>query len=160
MEPPSSLKVTPPVGKDSVKEMKEFYKNYLYLVMLDTEPWEAFKKMCEAYEKGWTYYAPGSKKDQLEKRKRREIFNIGWLKPLQATCNADFMFLCQKATVSGPCEVQELYFEGHSRGGTDLSTNTLVYMAYKAKSRVSIQNALRWLHVDGHASCGKSGWLT
>jgi hypothetical protein len=42
----------------------------------------------------------------------------------------------------------------------DLTTNTLACMAYKAKSRISIQNALRWLHVDGHASCGKSGWLT
>jgi hypothetical protein len=33
-------------------------------------------------------------------------------------------------------------------------------MVHKAKSRVNIQNALRWLHVDGHASCGKSDWLT
>jgi hypothetical protein len=41
---PSSLKVIPPFGKDSVKEMKEFYKNYLHLIMLDAEPWEAFKK--------------------------------------------------------------------------------------------------------------------
>jgi hypothetical protein len=70
------------------------------------------------------------------------------------------MFLCQKATVSGLDEVQDLYFEGHSRGGMDLTTNTLTCMAYKAKSRVSIQNAFRWLHVDGHASSGKSGWLT
>jgi hypothetical protein len=157
---PNSLKATPPFGKDSVKEMKEFYKNYLHSVMLDAEPWEAFKKMCEAYEKRWTYYAPGNKKEQLEKGKRRETFSIGWLKPLQATCNADFMFLCQKATVFGLEEVQELYFEGHSRTGADLATNTLACMAYKAKSRVSIQNALRWLHVGGHASCGKSGWLT
>jgi hypothetical protein len=157
---PSSLKVIPPFGKDSVKEMKEFYKNYLHPVMLDAEPWEAFKKMCEAYEKGWTYYAPGSKKDQLEKGKRQETFSIGWLKPLQATCNTDFMFFCQKATVSGPEEVQELYFKGHLRGRADLTTNTLACMAYKAKSRVSIQNAFRWLHVSGHASSGKSGWLT
>jgi hypothetical protein len=45
------MKVLPPAEKDSVKEMKEFYKNYLHLVMLDAEPWEAFKGMCKAYEK-------------------------------------------------------------------------------------------------------------
>jgi hypothetical protein len=45
---PSSLKVAPPLGKDSVKEMKEFYKNYLHPIMLEAEPWEALKKMCEA----------------------------------------------------------------------------------------------------------------
>jgi hypothetical protein len=99
------LKVAPPLGKDSVKEMKEFYKNYLHPIMLEAEPWEALKKMCKAYEKGWTYYVPGSKKDQLEKGKRKETFTIGWLKPLQATCNADFMFLCQKATISGLDEI-------------------------------------------------------
>jgi hypothetical protein len=139
--------------------MKEFYKNYLHPIMLEVEPWEALKKMYEAYEKGWTYYALGNKKDQLEKGKRRKTFSIGWLKPLQATCNADFMFLCQNTTVSRLDEVQELYFEGHSRGGIDLITNTLACMAYKAKNRISIQNALRWLYVDGHISSRKSGWL-
>jgi hypothetical protein len=79
---PSILKVLPPAEKDSVKEMKEFYKYYLHLVMLDNEPWEAFKGMCEVYEKGWTYYVETSKKDKSEKCKRRETFNIGWLKPL------------------------------------------------------------------------------
>jgi hypothetical protein len=34
------------------------------------------------------------------------------------------MFLYQKATVSGPDEVQELYFEDHSKRRTDLATNT------------------------------------
>jgi hypothetical protein len=33
-------------------------------------------------------------------------------------------------------------------------------MAYKAKSRVSIQNDLRWLQVNGHAFSNKAGWLT
>jgi hypothetical protein len=56
-------------------------------------------------------------------------------------------------------EIQELYFDGHSKGGSDLTTNTLASMAYKAKSRVSIQNALRWLHVNSHVSCSKVGWL-
>ena len=74
---PSILKVLPLAEKDTVKEMKEFYKNYLHLVMLDNEPWEAFKGMCEAYEKQWTYYAETSKKDQSKKWKRRETFSIG-----------------------------------------------------------------------------------
>ena len=127
--------------------------------MLDPEPREAFKAMCEAYERGWTYYTEGSKKDQREKRKRRETFSIGWLKPLQATSNTDFNFLCKKATVSNVEETQELFFDRHSRGGTGLTANTLASMAYKAKSRVSIQNALRWLYVSSHPSCSKIGWL-
>jgi hypothetical protein len=62
--------------------------------------------------------------------------------------------------VCGLDEIQDLYFEGHSRGGTDLTSNTLASMAYKANSRVSIQNALRWLQVNRRASLNKSGWLT
>jgi hypothetical protein len=49
--------VTPPMEKDNVKDMKEFYKNYLHLMMLYIKPWKAFKEMCETYEKGWTYFA-------------------------------------------------------------------------------------------------------
>jgi hypothetical protein len=74
---PSILKVTPPTGKDSIKDMKDFYKNYLHPVMLDVLSWEALMEMCKAYEKGWTYYAPSSKVDQQQKRKRRETFSIG-----------------------------------------------------------------------------------
>ena len=43
--------------------------------------------------------------------------------------------------------------------GTNLTANTLASMAYKAKNRVSIQNALRWLYVSSHLSCSKIGWL-
>ena len=77
-----------------MKKMKEFYKNYLHPVMLDSESWEAFKGMCEAYKKEWTYYTETNKKDQSEKWKRKETFNISWLKPLQATFNTNFIFLC------------------------------------------------------------------
>jgi hypothetical protein len=61
--------------------------------------------------------------------------------------------------VSNADEVQELYFDDHSKGGSDLTTNTLASMAYKAKNRISIQNALRWLHVNSHVLCSKVGWL-
>jgi hypothetical protein len=52
---PSILKVTPPMRKDSVKDMKDFYKNYLHTVMLDDSSWEALTEICKAYEKGGTY---------------------------------------------------------------------------------------------------------
>jgi hypothetical protein len=65
-------------------------------VMLDVELWEVFKDMYEAYEKGWTYYAHDRKKDQQEKKKKRENFSIGWLKPLLATCDANFIFFLLK----------------------------------------------------------------
>ena len=62
--------------------MKEFYKNYLHPVMLDAEPWEAFKEICDAYKKEQTYDVQRSKKDQQEDGKSKETFSIGWLKPL------------------------------------------------------------------------------
>jgi hypothetical protein len=34
-----------------MKDMREFYKIYLHPIMLDNEPWKAFKEMCKAYEK-------------------------------------------------------------------------------------------------------------
>jgi hypothetical protein len=40
-----------PLGEGSVKDKKEFYKNYLHPMMLDAKPWELFKKMSETYEK-------------------------------------------------------------------------------------------------------------
>lgn len=60
----------------------------------------------------------------------------------------------------GSNKIQELYFEGHSKGRIHLTTNILVYVAYKAKNRVKIQNALRQLYASTHASCNKFGWLT
>jgi glycerol kinase len=45
------------------------------------------------------------------------------------------------------------------KGRSDLTTNILASMAYKAKSRVSTQNALRWLHVDYYVSYSKIRWL-
>jgi hypothetical protein len=60
----SILKMQLLLGKNSVKHMKEFYKNYLHHVMLDGQPWKAFKEMCEAYKKWWIDYAKSSKKDQ------------------------------------------------------------------------------------------------
>ena len=53
----SILKVQLLLGKNSMKDMKEFYKNYLHHVMLDDEPWRALKEMYEAYKKGWIYCA-------------------------------------------------------------------------------------------------------
>jgi hypothetical protein len=53
-----------PLGNDNVKDMKEFYKNYLHPIILDARPWEAFKNMCEIYEKGLIYYVQSSKMDQ------------------------------------------------------------------------------------------------
>jgi hypothetical protein len=48
---PISLKVTPPTKKNNVKNMNKFLKNYLHLMMLNEKPWEAFKEICEVYEK-------------------------------------------------------------------------------------------------------------
>jgi hypothetical protein len=110
-----------------MKDLKELYKNYLHSIMLDAGLCEAFKNMCKAYKKDWTYYLQSSKVDQQEKGKRRETFSIGWLKPLQVTSNTNFIFLCQKATVSRVDEVQKLYFDGHSKGAIDLTTYTLLW---------------------------------
>jgi hypothetical protein len=63
------------------------------------------KGMCKAYEKGWTYHARDIKKSQREKKKREETFTIDWLKPLQAISKIDFIFFCQKATISNAEEV-------------------------------------------------------
>ena len=75
-------------------------------MILDNELWEAFKGMCETYKKKWTYYVETSKKDQSERQKRKETFSIGCLKPLQATSSTDFIFLCQKTTMSYIEEIQ------------------------------------------------------
>jgi hypothetical protein len=45
------------IGKDSVKDMKEFYKNYLHPIMLDVRMWKALKNMSKAYKKDSTFYA-------------------------------------------------------------------------------------------------------
>jgi hypothetical protein len=61
---PSITKVALPTDKQTWKQAKEFYKNYLHPTMLDVESWEVFNKMCEAYEKGWTFYGKGSKEEE------------------------------------------------------------------------------------------------
>jgi hypothetical protein len=61
---PSITKVALPADKQTWKQAKEFYKNYLHPTMLDVESWEVFNKMCEAYEKGWTFYGKGSKEEE------------------------------------------------------------------------------------------------
>jgi hypothetical protein len=126
-----NLKVLPPTRKNSVKDIKEFYKNYLQSMMLAKRH---SRKCVRLLKKGWTYYGEASKKDQREKGKKKETFSIGWLKRLQAISN---IFFCQKATMSNAEEVQELYFDGHLKRGTDLTAKTLISMAYKAKNRVS-----------------------
>ena len=45
---PSILKETPTKHRSIVKTTKNFYKNYLHLVMLNDRPWKLFKKMCKA----------------------------------------------------------------------------------------------------------------
>jgi uncharacterized membrane protein YfhO len=82
------------------------------------------------------------------------------VKSLQTTFNINFIFFYHKATIFGLYEIQKLYFEGHSKKQTDLITNTLTSIIYKAKSRVSIQNVLCWLHVNTSALCSKLKWLT
>jgi hypothetical protein len=116
--------------------------------------------MCKVDDTWWIYYVQGSKKDQHNKRKRKETYNVGWLKPLQATYDINFIFHSKKMIILRPNEIQELYFEGHSKERTGLTTNILACMAYKTKNRVNIQNALRWLYASTYASCNKSGWLT
>jgi hypothetical protein len=74
--------------------------------------------------------------DQQEKKKKRETFSIGWLKPLQVTANIYFIFFWQKATVLRTDEIQELYFDGYSKGVVDLIVHTLFFMAYKYTSQI------------------------
>jgi hypothetical protein len=156
---PSITKVALPADKQTWKQAKEFYKNYLHPTMLDVESWEVFNKMCEAYEKGWTFYGKGSKEEE-QKGKKRKAMSIGWLKPLQGTSNEDLQFLCKAASVEGPHEEQLLYFDGHSRGAKNSIPDTLASMAHLAKQRVGLQNALRWLHVNDGNRCSRVGWLT
>ena len=85
---------------------------------------------------------------------------IGWMKPLQATTDEDFEFLCSAAMVEGPHKEQHLYFEGHSKNIQDAIPNTLCSMAHMAKQRVDVQNALRWLHASANEGIGKVEWLT
>ena len=115
--------------------------------------------MCKAYERRWTYHARDIKKSQCEKKKRKETFSIGWLKTFQAISKIDFILFCQKAILSNAEEVQELYFDGHSRKVINLTANTLASVTNKAKSKVSLKNPLRWLHVNTHILCSKFGWL-
>ena len=128
--------------------------------MLNDRPWEAFKKMCKAYEKVWTFYAKSSQRDEQKKTKPRKKMLTRWMKPLQATTDDDFEFLCSAAPVGRPREKQHLYFEEHSKNIQDAIPNTLYSIAHVAKQRVGIQNALQWLHISVNEGVGKVGWLT
>ena len=58
----SSFNVNVSCGKDSMKEIMNFYKNYLHSMMFKDEDWKAFKTMwVEAYSKDWTYYIYNNK---------------------------------------------------------------------------------------------------
>jgi hypothetical protein len=43
--------------------------------MLDDEPWEALKKMCEVYEIGWTLYGKSSKTNEPKKKNKKRHVN-------------------------------------------------------------------------------------
>jgi hypothetical protein len=81
------------------------------------------------------------------------------LKPLQATSNTDFIFLCKKTIVPRTNEIHELYFDGHSKEVVDRTTHTLASMACKAKSQINIHNTFKWLHANMFTSYNKARWL-
>jgi hypothetical protein len=66
---------------------------------LDAKPWKAFMECAKLMSRDKYIMHKGVKK--INKDKRRETFNIGWLKLSQATCNINFTFFKNDGAMIG-----------------------------------------------------------
>ena len=98
----------------------------------------------------WKTYLKTKKRTAKGKEPKKVPMTINWLRPLRGLQDKDFKEIVRMALYDHTGKRQRLYF--HDVDKANPSINTLEYVSIRLRQRYAVQNALRWLEIEGRTT--------
>ena len=100
-------------------------------------------------ENAWKTILKTRKKTKKAKELKKVPMTINWLRPLWGLQDKDIKEIILLALYDHTGKRQRLYF--HDVDKAHPRRNTLKYVSMRLRQRYAVQNALRWLEIEGRS---------